>query len=117
MILVAKRYRTDTGALVAIDEVREEAARCCDETAKMERGERGALGTPGVDGRGGEFTDAAFGVACEVALIVGGAIRSTGRRARPDFCWSTAAVMLRTGWNRGQKLVPMDLTKSGRPSA
>lgn len=113
---LVKRYQSGDGSLVAIDEVREEAARCCDETAKMERGERVEIGT-GLNGKPAEFTDAAFGVANEVALIVGESIRSSGLRARADFCWSTAAAMLRNGWKRGNVLASLDLTKPGRHSA
>jgi len=87
-----------------IDTVREEAARCAEETARWERGERGPLRMP----RGlinGEFSDAAFGVAAEVAVVVAAAMRAAGQRFTIDMPWSTAAHMLRNGWQRGHRLV------------
>lgn len=97
-----------------IDEVRDEAARCAEETAKAERGDRGPIRTPsGLIA--GEFSDAAFGVAAEVASLVGEALRATGKRFRSHLCWSTAAELLRSGWQRGQKLRTMQ-TGRGAPS-
>lgn len=97
-----------------IDEVREEAIRCAEETARQERGERGPLRMPcGLVS--GEFSDAAFGVAAEVATRVFEALRTTGKRFKPELCWSTAADLLRAGWQRGQKLVPMEIGR-GDPS-
>lgn len=93
-----------------IDAVREEAARCAEETARWQRGERGPLRMP----RGivnGEFSDAAFGVAAEVAMVVAGAMRSVGKRFTMDMPWSTAASMLRNGWQRGHRLVAYEVGK------
>jgi hypothetical protein len=87
-----------------IDDVRENAARCAEETARWERGERGPLRMP----RGliaGEFTDAEFGTAAEVATTVGDALTARGQRFRPEFAWSTAAKLLRNGWQRGHRLM------------
>lgn len=114
--IVKRSYRNADGSLVAIDEVREDAARCCDETAKMELGQRTEVGT-GLNGKDAEFSDAAFGVANEVALTVGRAIRMTGRRVHPSVCWSTAARLLRQGWTRGAELYGIDITDPKRPSA
>ena len=116
MTSLVKRYQAADGTLVAIDDVRDEAARCCDETARMERGERDEIGSP-LNGKPAEFTDAAFGVACEVALVVGESVRSAGMRVAPHRVWSTAADMLRKGWQRGNALVGVDLTKPGKVKA
>lgn len=97
-----------------IDTVRDEAARCAEETARWQRGERGPLRMP----RGlinGEFSDAAFGVAAEVAMVVADAMRSAGQRFTMDMPWSTAAKMLRNGWQRGHRLVAYEAGK-GSPS-
>ncbi|MDB4956569.1 MAG: hypothetical protein JWO36_4138 [Myxococcales bacterium] len=88
-----------------IDSVREEAARCCDETARVLRGERGRLRTP-EDRLLAEFCDAAFGVAAEVAMVVCDALKTARLAFRPDFPWDTAAALLRNGWQRGHKLLP-----------
>lgn len=98
-----------------IDEVREEAARCAEETARYERGERGPLVMP----RGlvaGEFSDAAFGVAAEVAMQVGDALCATGKRfhPQPQLVWDTAAKLLRAGWQRGHRMAAMEI--KGKPS-
>lgn len=91
-----------------IDSVREEAARCAHETARWQRGERGPLEMPrGLIG--GEFSDAAFGVAAEVAMVVGEAMKAAGERFTSDFPWSTAATMLRNGWQRGHKLFAQEV--------
>lgn len=91
-----------------IDAVREDAARCAEETARYERGERGPLRMPhGLIN--GEFSDAAFGVAAEVAMVVADAMRSAGKRFTLDFPWSTAAKMLRNGWQRGHRLVAYEV--------
>jgi hypothetical protein len=58
------------------------------------------------DGERGEFTDAEFGVAAEVATEVARAFRAAGVRFRVDQPWSMAAVLLRAGWQRGHKLLP-----------
>lgn len=87
-----------------IDTVRDEAARCAEETARWERGERGPLRMP----RGlvaGEFSDAAFGTAGEVAGLVGDAMVASGQRFVAAFAWSTAATMLRNGWQREHRLM------------
>ena len=96
-----------------VDEVRADAARCAEETARYERGERGPLRTP----RGlvpGEFTDAAFGVAAEVATVVGEALRISGARFTAALCWSTAATLLRAGWQRGQRISPHVVGRGGQ---
>jgi hypothetical protein len=91
-----------------IDSVREEAARCAEETARYERGERPPLryGNPLTS----EFSDAAFGVAAEVALVVSDALKANAVRFEAAFCWSTAATLLRNGWQRGHRLVGKVLT-------
>lgn len=88
-----------------IDRVREEAARCCEETAKWQRGERGPLVQP-TRLIGGEFSDAAFGVAGEVAMIVGEAFKEANARFRVDMPWDIAAKLLRSGWKRGHRILP-----------
>ena len=91
-------------ALHQIDPVRDEAARCAEETARWERGERGPLRMPsGLVS--GEFSDAAFGVAAEVATKVGNALLGKGRRYRIDMPWDTAAKLLRGGWQRSHRLM------------
>ena len=78
-----------------IDAVREEAARCAEETARWQRGERGPLRMP--NGLvNGEFCDAAFGVAAEVAMVVAAALKANGKRFRmvdrgPDAAQRLAA--------------------------
>lgn len=97
-----------------VDVVRDEAARCAEETARYERGERGPLHMP----RGlvdGEFSDAAFGVAAEVATAVGDALRATGKRFQPAMVWATAARLLRAGWQRGHRMAAVEIGK-GEPS-
>lgn len=91
--------------VASFDEVREEAARCCDETARHQRGERGPLRTPDRSSDP-EFCDAALGVAAEVADVVAATLRRARQRFTADFVWSTAAMLLRNGWQRGHKLVP-----------
>lgn len=87
-----------------IDAVREEAACCADETAKMERGERGPVRI--CDNRlVSEFSGEAAGVAAEVALIVKDALKAQRVRFDAAFCWSTAATLLRSGWQRGHSLI------------
>lgn len=83
-----------------IDDNREEAARCCDETAKWQRGQRPPLNMFT------EFSGHAFGVASEVALVVRDALVEAGVHWRPDFPWTAAATLLRAGWQRGHKLEP-----------
>jgi hypothetical protein len=87
-----------------IDSVREEAARCAEETGRWQRGERGPLRMPGRDLLP-EFSDTAFGVAAEVAMIVGDAMKRAGTRFDVAFPWTMAATLLRSGWQRGHKLV------------
>lgn len=87
-----------------LDSVREEAARCCDEKSRYERRERGRLRNPVDHGDDAEFSDAAFGVAAEVAMHVAEALKRSGVRFSPEFAWSTAAIVLRAGWQRGQQL-------------
>jgi hypothetical protein len=85
---------------VAVDDVREEAARCCEETARMERGERGRVLGPH-DGPQCEFSDDAFGVAAEAATVVCDALKRAGAGFSVDLPWTLAAGMLRAGWQRG----------------
>lgn len=87
-----------------IDEVRHEAARCCEETAKYERGERAALRlseNPLLS----EFRGEAAGTAAEVAMIVMHALKAKGYRATTDFYWDVAAKLLRNGWKRGDRIL------------
>lgn len=88
-----------------IDDVREEAARCATETARAERGERPRLRGPDDSPLLAEFSDAAFGVAAEVATIVGEGLLAAGIGFRMPFVWDTAARLLREGWQRGHKFV------------
>ena len=98
-----------------IDAVRDEAARCAEETARWQRGERGPLRMPhGIVN--GEFSDAAFGVAGEVAMVVGEAMKAAGQRFTVDFPWSTAATLLRNGWQRGHRLLAHQLGGGGPKS-
>lgn len=97
----------------SIDSVREEATRVCEETARWQRGERGPLRTP-ADGLLSEGSDAAFGVAGEVAMVVGDALKERGIRFDPAFPWATAATLLRNGWQRGHKLIAQDLAKGAK---
>jgi hypothetical protein len=95
-----------------IDDVREEAARCASETARWERGERGPLRMPsGLIA--GEFSDAAFGVAAEVAMEVAGAMKAAGQRPGVHLPWSVAATLLRAGWQRGQRVLAHRVGKGG----
>jgi hypothetical protein len=87
-----------------IDKVREEAARCAEETAKMERGERGPLRMT-EDPLTSEFTGYAAGTAAEVAMIVAAALKASRVQIDPAFCWDTAAKLLRSGWQRGHLLM------------
>jgi hypothetical protein len=98
-----------------IDAVREEAARCAEETAKMERGERGPLRLT-EDPRTSEFSGEAAGTAAEVAMVVMEALKAQGVRAPPVFCWMTAAMLLRNGWQRGHKLVGHTVGEKGTRS-
>lgn len=91
-----------TTPAVVFEEVREEAARVCDETARYMRGERGPLRMP----PNPEFRDMAFGVASEVAMTVANALKSIKQRFTADFPWITAATLLRAGWKRGHRLEP-----------
>lgn len=97
----------------SIDSVREEAARCAEETARWERGERGPLRGP-PDGLLCEFSDAAFGVAAEVAMVVCDALKARRVRFDPALAWSTAATLLRNGWQRGHKLIAQDIAKGAK---
>lgn len=87
-----------------IDHVRDEAARCAEETAKFERGERGPVRMTTNPSLLSEFSGEAAGVAAEVAMVVKNALQEAGQRVVPAFCWSTAATLLRNGWQRGHKL-------------
>lgn len=102
-----EEYRQFVKGNPPIDEVREEAARVCEETARWERGERPKLryGAPGQS----EFSDGAFGVAAEVAFAVSRALFSTGKKFKPDLAWASAAVLLRAGYKRGQQIVAQEL--------
>ena len=88
-----------------IDDVREEAARCAEETAKAERGERPPLRTllngPAILA---EFSDAAAGTAAEVAMQVGEAMKRVRVKWSAAFAWDLAAKLLRGGWQRGHRL-------------
>lgn len=95
-----------------IDTVREDAARCAEETAKWQRGERGPLRTPH-HGLLSEFSDAAFGVAAEVAMEVARAMKSKRVRFTVDMPWNLAAALLRGGWQRGHRLLPHVIEKGG----
>lgn len=94
-----------------IDSVREDAARICDETARWQRHERGPLRAGGLMSEG---SDAAFGVAAEVAMVVGDALKANRMRFRSDFPWSTAAMLLRNGWQRGHKLLTHEVGKGAK---
>ena len=85
-----------------IDDVRDEAARCCEETARAERGERPPVRCDTT--LLSEFSDAAAGTAAEVALKVGEQMRRTGAKWNSAFAWETAAKLLRSGWKRGDRL-------------
>lgn len=87
-----------------IDDVRADAARCADETARYSRGERGPLrmtDSPLTS----EFSGEAAGTAAEVALVVAKSLKASGAKFDAALCWSTAATLLRNGWQRGHKLV------------
>jgi hypothetical protein len=83
------------------------------ETARPERGERGPLRRPDTHGIRAEFSDDAFGVAAEVAVLVSRALvtaraKSHGKKLRwtADKPWTVAARLLRAGWKRGESLQP-----------
>lgn len=95
----------------SIDSVREDAARCCDETARWQRGERGPLRTPDAFPLTAEFSDGAFGVASEVALAVAQALKQAGVWFDLAFPWSMAATLLRAGWQREHRLQPHVIRK------
>ncbi len=82
-----------------VDEVRDEAARCCDETARYERHERSVL-------RPDEFSEGALAVALEVAFVVGDAMKAAGMGWQPELPWTAAALLLRAGWKRGDEVRP-----------
>lgn len=86
-------------------ELREEAARCAEETARMERGERGVLRSQ-LNSLVPEFSDDAFGLAAEVAGVVLEAFLAAGLRGRfhPHQGWDLAATLLRAGWKRGDRI-------------
>ena len=70
----------------------------------MERGERGPIRmseNPLIS----EFSGEAAGVAAEVALVVKDALKAQGVKFDAAFCWSTAATLLRNGWQRGHILI------------
>ncbi len=90
-----------------IDDVREDAARCCEETARYVRKERGPLRDPISHGILAEFPDAAFGVASEVAEAVAEAMVLTGAGFTADMPWTLAATLLRNGWQRGHRIQPI----------
>lgn len=98
-----------------VDKVREEAARVCEETAKVIRGERGPLRTPDVYKLTAEFSDAAFGVASEVTLAIAEAVIGAGCRMELDQYWTVGASLLRAGWKRGQRIEGFAVGK-GAPS-
>lgn len=98
-----------------IDEHRDDAARLCEETARQERGERPPLRIDPTDGASTEFSDSAAWIAAEVATVVSHAVKSARRRAAPDQVWDIAAKLLRSGWQRGHKLVGMSVG-GGTPS-
>jgi hypothetical protein len=80
-----------------VDEVREEAARCAEETARWERSVRAKP-------LRGEFSDDAFGVAGEAAIVVLSALKAAGAGFSVDLPWDLAAGLLRAGWQRGQAM-------------
>lgn len=106
----------DAFLLVAppIDDHREDAARCCEETARFERGERTPLRLDPADIPNNEFSDAAAGIAAEVAMAVFAACKQAGAGVYPAVCWDLAAKLLRSGWQRGHRLQPM--VTRGAPS-
>ncbi len=63
----------------------------------------------------GEFSDAAFGVAAEVSLVVARSLIATGRRFHTALCWEMAANLLRGGWQRGHRLMAHEIGQ-GQPS-
>lgn len=103
-----------TKAAPPIDEVRDDAVRACVETARWLRGEREALRTPDVNPLTAEASDAAFGVAAEVALAVGEAMVKLRAPSREDMPWDVAGEMLRSGWQRGHKIVPHVVRGKGK---
>lgn len=99
-----------------IDSVRDGAARCCEETARWQRGERTRVLNPLDDGILGEFSDAEFGVAAEVATEVARAFRTAGVGFKSDQPWDFAARLLRAGWQRGHRLLPHVIAAKGARS-
>ena len=91
-----------------IDDHRDDAARCCEETARFERGERPALRLDPADLEHNEFSDAAAGIASEVAMAVLAAFKQARARVYPAVCWDLAAQLLRSGWQRGHRIQPID---------
>ena len=85
-----------------VELVRDEAALLWRDRA-LRAGERDR---PRADGLASEFSDAAFGVAAEVASAVGEALRASGRPFHPALAWDAAAALLRNGWKRGHRILP-----------
>jgi len=98
-----------------IDDHRDEAARVCEETARYERGERQPLRLDPNDISNHEFSDAAAGIAAEVAMEVSDALKAARVRCPPADVWAMAARLLRSGWQRGHRLQPI-VTGRGAPS-
>jgi hypothetical protein len=97
------------------DALSEETARVCEETARYVSGRRGVLRTL-LNSADPEFSDAAFGLAADVADSVVIAIRATGMWPGQEAVWLTAAAMLRGGYKRGQRVVASAPGMSGTPS-
>jgi|SRR6185436_4535745 len=90
-----------------IDDHREDAARVCEETASYERGERPPLRLDSADIEHNEFSDAAAGIAAEVAMEVSDALKAARVRCPPSDVWAIAAKLIRSGWQRGHRLQPI----------
>src|ERR1700753_1010216 len=92
-------------------ELREGAARICDETARWERGERGPLRTP-ANSLMPEGTDEAFGIAALAGAAAGEAMVGARMGFKASLAWSSAAVLLRAGWSPGEPVKALAVGQS-----
>lgn len=90
-----------------IDDHRENAALCCEETAKHERGERPPLRLDPNDIEHNEFSDAVAGISAELVMLVLEAAKTARVLVHPAVCWDIAAKLLRSGWQRGDLIHPI----------
>lgn len=78
---------------MSVDAFREEAARCCEETARALRKERTPI-------RSDEFSAAAFDISEEACVVLFNAARRTKAAMMYATLWRMAGNLLRSGWQR-----------------